>query len=170
MGADCCTLGGEDLRPRLKVYISNAQQLPMLDNKKEIEAYVQLRFGPLKGNRNDQTYSTNTVKTSDRDCKWDETIYIPVAAVRSRYSLEVSVWDQDSIDANDLCGTVMIHHAGYKKDDAKYWLPNKANDEQEYNLKLTSKDGSYAGEISLTCMFIAAKNSNMDEPVRDQSL
>ena len=170
----CC--GGEDLRPKLKINIIRAEQLPRLDGgRNEIEAFCKIKYGPAKAilsgsSTGIRKAETEVVETSDMIARWDEEILFPVASLTARYSLEISVWDKDSGD-NDLGGISMLHYSQADNDfelgkrssihNDPSFLPEQWNKSQDYELQLeqiVDEDGVEqrykTGKLFLKCEFV----------------
>ena len=170
--AGCATtLCGADERPMLKVTVISADHLPRLDDEKpEIDAYAELRYGPAtkmaNGDDTDVTIGkTKIIKTKNLCATWNEVLYFPVPSLTAHYSLEISVWDKDFV-GSDLGGTSMIQYsqrkntqdAAVQDDENKIVLPKNWNEENEYTLRLESKsDGFQAGKIIIKCEFVNTK-------------
>ena len=183
MGNACCGTSIADGRPQLKVTIGSAAHLPHLDcPTPEIEAYVQLRYGPLNGSRNDSVKKSAIIKTDRSKATWNQILHLPAPSLKVHYSLEISVWDKDLVGPDDYCGRAIVHfadHAGNRKstkfdkmeskrllttEHVKDFLPTEWNQCEEYDLQLEHKDpktGEWqgGGSITITCEFVQPQNA-----------
>ena len=183
MGNTCCDAQGNpnDNRPYLKVTVLNATGLSKMHKKKdENEVYVELKFGPLKGNRNDVTKKTRVVKASSLNATWNQDIYLAIPTFPLSYSLQLSVFDKDNPVLKEYVGksTILYYEHGENYVDDRLssqeseriarqnnenilktkFLPGKMYQEYTYTLQLEKlKNHGFRAEtgiLKVKCQFV----------------
>lgn len=191
MGNACCDAQGNDNRPFLKVTVMNATGLSKMHKKKdENEVYVELKFGPLKGNRNDVTKKTRVVKTSSLNATWNEDVYLPIPTFPLSYSLQLSIFDKDNPVLKEYVGksTILYYEHGENFIDDRMsteeldriaqennanilktkFLPGRMYQEHSYTMQLEKlKNHGFRAEtgiLKVKCQFV----EQMDPTVADE--